>query len=115
MTKGKNPQKNHPQQLLSDSVYTYDVEYPYDTDWWPDLLFAGMSQMFPEEQRGCHRQREEQIIYNTLIRTFSRIERETEKCVQFVDWLQKGLRYGPAIRDCRLSKNVQDIRQSHTG
>ena len=38
---------------------------------------------------------------------------ETEKSTYGLDWLQKGIWYGPAKLDNKLPQNVQDIRSSH--
>ena len=36
-----------------------------------------------------------------------------QKFIFSADWLQKGIRYGPAKLDNRLFQNVQDVQQSH--
>ena len=40
-------------------------------------------------------------------------QNEAGKCSHGINWLQKGLWYGPTILNSRLSENVQDIWQSH--
>ena len=40
-------------------------------------------------------------------------QNETEKCGQGVDWLPKGLWYGPIKLDDKLLKNIHNIWQSY--
>ena len=40
-------------------------------------------------------------------------QNKTKKCCYGMDWLQKGIRYGPAKLNNRLSQNVQNIQRSH--
>ena len=53
------------------------------------------------------------LYIDKLISTSLRRAKRDAKCSQGVHWLQKELRYVPANLAKRLSKNMQDIRQSH--
>ena len=60
---------------------------------------------FPEEQKGCHkntRGTEELLYKDHHILNGSKTRRKNLA----MDWLQKGLRYGPPKQDTTLSQNV---------
>ena len=49
------PKRNHPKQLQTNNVPTYDVENTNSTNKGRELLLANKSQIFPGEQKGCHK------------------------------------------------------------
>ena len=67
----------------------------------------------PRDRKDAARGPEEQESYNTLINTSSRRVRRDGKNSYGVYWFKKVIWYGSAKLDNWLSKNVQDIRQSH--
>ena len=70
--------------------------------------------LFPQEQKGCHkRTRDTSDCLYIDEHILKESKNETEKSSYGVDWLQKGLRYGPPKLNSILYSNVQNIRQSH--
>ena len=59
--------------------------------------------------------RQEQFFFLTLPLSAHHEEEQNkaEKRGHGVNWLKKGLWYGPEKLDSRLSENVRDIRRSH--
>ena len=109
-----NDNNNKPHQTTTHNLPNDDVENINRTNKGRDLLLANNPQIVPW---GAERmlQRIQRHCSVTLHRsTLPKWEQDqTEKSTHGLDWLQKGIGYGPAKLDNKLSQNVQNIPWSH--
>ena len=91
-----------------------DVENTNGTNKWGNIQFTNKSRTLPW---GRERMPPVDYMYRSATINWSKHpqgeEYETKTSIYDLDWLQKGIIYGPAKLDNRLSQNVLDIRRSH--
>ena len=107
-------QKDRPQQLPTYNVPTYDVENTNSTNKWRDLLLADKLQIVPWRTERML-QRIQRHWRTTLHRSIypHREQDETKKSRFGLDWLQKGIWYGPTKLGNKLPQNAHNNRWSH--
>ena len=106
-------QRNCYKQLQTDNLPTNDVENTNSTNKGKDLILANKPQIVPWRTERML-QRIQRLSRITLPRsTHPKWEQDkTEKSSYDLDWLQKGIWYGPTKLDTTLSQNVQNITWS---
>ena len=106
--------RNHPKQGQTRKVPTYNVENTNGTNKGSDLRLANKSRTVPREIKWIlpriQRHRRATLHWSTHPQ---REQNETKKSSDIVDWLQKGIWYGPAMLDNELPQNEQNIRWRH--
>ena len=121
MTKEKTTliQKDHPKKTAPKQLQTYnlpneDVENINSTNKGRDLLLANKLQIVPwgTERMPQRIQRRRKVTLHRLAHP-QREQDQTEKSSYDLDWLQKGIWYGPAKLDNKQLQNVQNIKWSH--
>ena len=107
-------QKSFSKQLQTDNLPPNYVENTNSTNKRKDLLLANKPQIVPwrTERMPQRIQRHSRITLNRS--THPKWEQDkTEKSSYGLDWLQKGIWYGPTKLYNTLSQNVQNITWSH--
>ena len=107
-------QRNRSKQLQTHNLLTDDVENINSTNKERDLQLANKSWIVPwRTGRMLQRiQRHRRVTSHRS--THPKWEQEqTEKSSYGLDWLQKGIWYGPAKLDNKLPQNVQNINNKN--
>ena len=107
-------QRNCSKQLQTHNVPTIDVENTNSTNKEKDLLFANKPRFVPWRTERMPQRIQRLSRITTHRSTHPKWEQDKmEKSSYGLDWLQKGIWYGPTKLDTTLSQNVQNITWSH--
>ena len=107
-------QRNCPKQLQTHNLPTDDVENIHHTNKGRDLLLANKPWivLWGAERMLQRIQRHGRVTLHRPAH-LKWEQDQTEKSNNGLDWLQKGIWYGPTKLDNKLPQNVQNIRWSH--